>query len=91
MKKLWDDRAWGEYQYWQTQDKRTLKKINELIRDIERTGEKGVGRVELLKGNLAGWRSVRIDEKNRLVFRIADKGDEQVLEILQCRFHYSDK
>ena len=87
MKKLWQDEAWEDYVYWQTQDKRTLKKINKLLNDIDRNGYKCTGKLEPLIGNLAGYWSVRIDEKNRIVFRI--EGDN--LEIMQCGQHYRDK
>ena len=87
MRLLWDDRAWSEYLYWQTHDKKTLKKINRLLLDIERNGYNCLGKPEPLKGNLAGYWSVRIDEKNRIVFRIL--GDH--LEIMQCGSHYNDK
>ena len=87
MKKLWQDEAWEDYVYWQTQDKRTLKKINKLLNDIDRNGYKCTGKPEPLIGNLAGYWNVRIDEKNRIVFRI--KGDN--LEIMQCGKHYRDK
>lgn len=87
MTKLWYDRAWEEYLYWQTQDKRTLKKINRLIADIERNGYACIGKPEPLKDNLSGYWSVRIDEKNRIVFRIVDGK----LEIMQCGAHYDDK
>jgi addiction module toxin, txe/yoeB family len=87
MKKLWQDEAWEDYVYWQTQDKRTLKKINKLLNDIDRNGYKCTGKPEPLIGNLTGYWSVRIDEKNRIVFRI--EGDN--LEIMQCGKHYRDK
>ncbi len=87
MIKLWHDRAWEEYLYWQTQDKKTLKKINRLIADIERNGYACIGKPEPLKDNLSGYWSVRIDEKNRIVFRIVD----EKLEIMQCGAHYDDK
>ena len=83
----WDIDAWNDYVYWQTQDKRTLKKINKLLNDIDRNGYKCTGKPEPLIGNLAGYWSVRIDEKNRIVFRI--EGDN--LEIMQCGKHYRDK
>jgi toxin YoeB len=67
MRKTWFDDAWGDYLYWQDQDKKTLKKINRLIQDIERNGYHGIGQPESLKGSLAGWWSVKIDEKNRIV------------------------
>jgi len=87
MIKLWQDKAWADYLYWQTQDKKTLKKINKLIQDIERNGYNGIGKPEPLKEDLAGFWSVRIDDKNRIVFRIADGK----LEIWQCGSHYGDK
>lgn len=87
MKKLWHDRAWEEYLYWQTQDKRTLKKINRLLVDIDRNGYACTGKPEPLKGNLSGYWSVRIDEQNRIVFRIVDGQ----LEIMQCGSHYDDQ
>ena len=62
--------------YWQRQDKKTLKRINKLIQDIERNGYHGKGKPEALSGNLAGFWSVRIDDKNRIVFRIAEDGLE---------------
>lgn len=73
MIKLWHDRAWEEYLYWQTQDKKTLKKINRLIVDIERNDYACIGKPEPLKDNLSGYWSVRIDEQNRIVFRIVDE------------------
>ena len=87
MKKIWHDEAWEDYLYWQMQDKKTLKKINRLLADIDRNGYQCTGKPEALSGNLAGFWSVRIDEKNRIVFRIAG---EQI-EILQCGSHYRDK
>lgn len=87
MKKLWDDNAWEEYLYWQTKDKKTLKKINQLLKDIDRNGYNCTGKPEPLKGSLAGYWSVRIDDKNRIVFRIENDN----LEIMQCGSHYRDK
>lgn len=87
MKKLWQDEAWEEYLYWQTQDKKTLKKINKLLSSIDRNGYHGIGKPERLTGNLSGYLSVRIDEKNRIVFRIVDDS----IEIIQCGTHYRDK
>lgn len=88
MKKVWHDKAWEEYLYWQTQDKKTLKKINRLLTDIDRNGYNCIGKPEPLKyDNLSGYWSVRIDDKNRIVFRISD----DTLEILQCGSHYGDK
>ncbi len=87
MQKLWHDGAWDEYLNWQIIDKKKLKKINELIKSIERNGYECIGKPEPLKDNLFGFWGVRIDEKNRFVFKIKDS----ILEILQCGNHYSDK
>ena len=86
MNKIWSDIAWEDYVYWQTQDKKTLKRINELLRDIERNGYKCIGKPEPLKGNLSGYWSVRIDDKNRLVFKI----DDGAIMIAQCKSHYGE-
>ena len=68
MHKTWSEEGWNDYLYWQSQDRKTLKKINDLIKDIERNGsDKGIGKPEPLKGNLSEFWSRRIDEKNRLV------------------------
>ena len=87
MRKIWSDEAWADYLYWQTQDKKTLRRINKLIQDIERNGYNGMGKPEPLKGDLSGYWSVRIDDANRIIFRIVK--DE--LEIWQCGSHYRDK
>lgn len=86
MKKLWHDKAWEEYLNWQTQDKKTLKKINRLLDDIDRNGYRCIGKPEPLKGNLSGYWSVRIDHHNRIVFRISG----EFLEIIQCGSHYGE-
>ena len=86
MKKIWFDEAWTDYLYWQHQDKKMLKRINELLRDIERSNLDGIGKPEPLKGELSGFWSRRIDTANRLVYRI----ENGVLEILSCRGHYDD-
>ena len=91
MRKTWFDDAWGDYLYWQDQDKKTLKKINRLIQDIERNGYHGIGKPEPLKESLSGWWSVKIDEKNRIVFKISGEDDGQILEISQCGSHYRDR
>jgi len=87
MIKVWSEEAWKDYLYWQKQDKKTLKRINKLIKDIERNGYNGLGKPEPLKYDLSDYWSVRIDDKNRLVFSITDNE----LEILQCGSHYRDK
>lgn len=87
MNKLWSDEAWEDYLYWQTQDKKTLKRIHQLIKDIDRNGYAGIGKPEPLGENLSGFWSRRIDEKNRLVYRLSDGN----IEIAQCRTHYKEK
>jgi toxin YoeB len=87
MNKSWGDDAWEEYLYWQKQDKKTLRKINTLLQDIDRNGYNCIGKPEPLKGNLSGWWSVAVDEQNRLVFRITNR----VIDVLACRGHYGDK
>lgn len=86
MHKNWHDRAWEDYVEWQNQDKKTLRKINRLLQDIDRNGYMCTGKPEPLSGNLAGYWSVRIDDKNRIVFRI----DGDTIEIMQCGTHYGD-
>lgn len=85
MSKLaFSEQAWEDYLYWQSQDKKMMKRINLLLRDIERSGYDGIGKPEPLKGNLSGYWSRRIDDSHRLVFRI----EGETIEILQCRGHY---
>lgn len=86
MHKVWFDEAWDDYLYWQAQDKKTLKRINALMKDIERSGFEGIGKPEPLKGKLSGFWSRRIDDVNRLVYRIKDG----TIEIVSCRGHYDD-
>ncbi len=81
------EKAWLEYLYWQSQDKKTLKKINNLLKDIDRNGYNCTGKPEPLKDDLSGWWSVRIDEKNRLVFKI----ENEIIEICKCDTHYGDR
>ena len=84
MNKLWTDDGWTDYLYWQSQDKKTLKRINELIKDIERNGAlNGIGKPEALKYRKGFSR--RIDETNRLVYAIDENG---ILWIISCRGHY---
>ena len=86
MKKIWFDEAWEDYIYWQTQDKKKLKRINVWLKDIERGNFDGIGKPEPLKGDMSGFWSRRIDDVNRLVYRI--HGD--VMEIISCKGHYED-
>lgn len=85
--KIWSDDAWKDYLYWQAQDKKTLKRINSLIKDIERNGPIiGIGEPEALRGNLRGEFSRRINEKDRLVYHM----EEDRIYIVGCRGHYDD-
>jgi len=77
-------RAWEEYLHWQSHDKKTLKRINLLLKDIARNGNEGIGKPEPLR--YRGW-SRRIDDANRLVYQLRDDGS---IEILQCKGHYDD-
>lgn len=87
MIKSWSDDAWDDFIYWTTQDRKTLKRIISLIRDIERNPYQGIGKPEPLKGDLSGFWSRHIDEKNRIVYSVEDG----VLSIAQCGSHYRDK
>ena len=84
MIKVWTDEAWNDYIYWQSQDKKTLKRINNLLKDIDCNDYNGIGKPEPLKHEQQGFWSRRIDDTNRLVYRIQD---EQI-EIVQCKTHY---
>ena len=87
MFKSFSDIAWEDYCYWINQDKKTLKKINLLLKDIERNGNDGIGKPEPLLGNLNGYWSRRIDDSNRLVYKI----ENDTIKIVQCRSHYGEK
>ncbi len=79
--------AWEDYQYWITHDKKTLKRINDLLKEIQRTPFEGSGKPEPLKGDLSGMWSRRINEKDRLVYRYEDN----MVIVMQCKGHYDDK
>ncbi|GAB3472960.1 Txe/YoeB family addiction module toxin [Massilia terrae] len=79
------DEAWADYLYWQTQDKKTLSRVNKLIQAAVRDPFNGMGKPEALKGNLSGCWSRRIDEQNRLVHQVSDPD----LIVISCRHHYS--
>lgn len=87
MPKLWSDDAWEDYLWWQSQDKRTLKRINKLVEDAQRNPYEGLGKLEKLKGSLSGLWSRRINEKDRLIYDV--QGD--TIRIYSARSHYSDK
>ena len=87
MIKIWSDEAWDDYLWWQGQDRKTLKRINLLIKDIERGGgAEGVGMPEPLKGELSGFWSRRINDKDRLVYRVVGGA----IHIASCKGHYGD-
>ena len=86
MRLLWEDRAWEDYLYWQTMDKKTLKRINVLISDIKLTAFEGRGKPEPLRGNLSGYWSRRIDKVNRIVYFER----EDIIYVISCRGHYED-
>ncbi|WP_018969566.1 Txe/YoeB family addiction module toxin [Rubritalea marina] len=83
MKKIFSDRAWEDYLYWQKTDRRMLKKVNELIKDIDRNHYEGIGKPEPLKHALAGFWSRRINSEHRIVYRIS----EDEIQIAQIRHH----
>lgn len=88
VNKVWAPEAWDDYVWWQTQDRKTLKRINALVKDIERNGiDRGIGKPEPLRGDLAGFWSRRIDDRNRMVYRIVGPS----IEIASCKSHYGDK
>jgi toxin YoeB len=80
----WTDEAWTDYVYWQTQDRKTFKRINKLINDVIRSPFEGIGKPEALRENLSGFWSRRIDDTNRLVYAV----DEKSITIISCRYHY---
>ncbi len=84
MKIVFLEDAWDDYLYWQTQDKKTLKRLNELIKDIQRNPFEGIGKPEPLKFDFSGFWSRRINDKHRLIYQIKD---DQII-ITQCRYHY---
>jgi toxin YoeB len=80
----WTNDAWADYVYWQGQDKKTLKRINKLITDTQRSPFEGIGKPEPLKENLSGFWSRRVDESNRLVYAVSDSH----ITVISCRYHY---
>ena len=86
MNKIWHDKAWDEYVGWQAEDKRTLKRINILLKDMDRHPFAGIGKPEPLKGSWQGYWSRRIDEVNRIVYKI----ENNQMIIAQCGGHYDD-
>jgi toxin YoeB len=85
VKLSWTDHAWDDYLYWQTQDRKTLKRINALIADIKRDPDgPGIGKPEVLRNNLGGLRSRRIDDEHRMVYAV----ETNEITIISCRYHY---
>ena len=87
MNKMFSDNAWQDFLLWMREDRKTAKKIASLLADIERNGNQGLGKPESLKGNLSGYWSRRISEKDRLIYRF----DETTIYIAACKGHYGDK
>ena len=86
MRLLWEESAWADYLYWQAQDKKMLKRINVLIKDILRSPYEGIGKPEALWENLSGFWSRRIDDTHRIVY----KEQDGAIIIAACRGHYTD-
>ena len=86
MNKLFTDNGWKDYLYWESEDRKTLKRINKLIADISRNGNEGIGKPEPLTGDLSGFWSRRINDKDRLIYKV--EGND--IYILACRYHYED-
>jgi toxin YoeB len=86
MDKIFSDTGWDDYQYWVLTDKKILAKINSLIQDIERNGNKGIGKPEPLKHELSGYWSRRITSEHRLIYSI----EKDKIYIARCRYHYDD-
>lgn len=87
MKIVFSRNAWEDYLHWQHKDRKTLRRINELIKQTSRTPFEGTGKPEALKGDLSGWWSRRITREDRMVYRLTGTGDAQSLEIAQLRYH----
>lgn len=88
MRVEFSDEGWEDYQHWVANDPRTLARLNGLIEECRRNPFRGTGKPEPLKQDLKGWWSRRINGEDRLVYRVAGKGRDQALEIIQCRLHY---
>ncbi len=84
MNKIWADEAWNEYLEWNKQDKKILKRINELIKNIEKNGNSGIGKPEPLKYQLSGYWSRRINHEHRLIYKL----ENDTIKIISCKSHY---
>jgi len=87
LNRTFTERAWDDFNFWAVENKKIIKKINQLLDDIERNGHQGIGQTEPLTGDLTGWWSKRIDGKNRLVYKI----ESDCIVVYQCKEHYGDK
>ena len=87
MIKSWTDEAWDDFEYWTKQEKKTLKRILQLLKDIDRNGYNGLGKPERRSGNMSTYWNRRIDDANRIVYRI----EGETIKIVQCGSHYRDK
>lgn len=88
MNVLWTPRAWEDYVLWHTTDLTIARKINAIVTDMRRSPFRGLGKPEPLKNNLAKLWARRITAEHRLVYRVVGSGEEQRIEIVQCRYHY---
>lgn len=88
MKLIFSDAAWQDYHHWRNSDAKVFERLNDLIKETMRTPFKGTSKPEPLKGDLSGWWSRRITQADRLVYRISGSGQDQAMEIAQCRYHY---
>lgn len=86
MRKIFSESGWVDYLYWQETDRKILKRINQLLKDIDRSKFEGLGKPEPLKNNYSGWWSRRITDEHRLIYRI----ENEIIEIYQCKGHYDD-
>ncbi len=89
MKLIFSETSWNDYLHWIRTDRDILERLNRLIEDVRRTPFAGLGKPEPLKGGFAGWWSRRITGAHRLVYRVnGHRGEDQRIEIAQCRYHY---
>jgi toxin YoeB len=86
MLKMWTDIAWEDYVYWQSQDRKTLRRINALLQAIDRDPFSGIGKPEALRHDRQGYWSRRIDDQNRIVYRV----EGEMIIIVQCGSHYGE-
>lgn len=84
MKFVWDENAWADYEWWQTEDRRVVKRINALLKDIARSPDIGIGKPEMLKHGFHGYWSRRITDEHRLIYKVVD----EEVRIAACRYHY---